>query len=717
MTNEQTPLHPRASRLVRRGVAICALASTALAGGCATVPAGHSVVDSVDVRGAEEEDASEVEERLATAPSPKFLGLFRGVVYDYAVFNRRTLDIDLARVERYYRARGYYDARVRAGRVVTTAEGHVAVTIEVEEGLPVRVRKVKVEGVADLPEAVRARTLDKITSTLPSGALFDEEVYQAAEQGAARTLTNAAYAFAKVTRAATVDVAARAADITYVVDAGPAAVFGEITFEGLDRIPEAPVRRAFDTEPGSPYSTSELDAARVSVLDLGVFANVEVRPDLTPTNKQRATVPIVVRVEPTKLHSVRLGGGVEADLIRTDVHASIGWEHKNFLGGLRKLSIEFRPGLVFFPTRLPSLQSPEHLLPEEKSRIELSQPGFLEARTRGLVRGEYNIYPVLLSPQVDPAASVLGYREFRSTVGMDRSLWKVFGQLTYNYQRNAPFTYVGVLDSSLAGVSLGYVGLLTQLDLRNDKMSPHKGFFLANELQVAGGLGDARDLRIQPELRIYVPLTKRSTIALRSSVGFLFPFNYGSMLADGASGRGMRFIIDRAAWVKDVQLVYFRAFYSGGPNSNRGYPLRGVGPHGAIPFFNPTLAAVDLADGCERSNPDYSAARCAQPLGGMSLWEQSVELRFPVTGPLASALFCDTSDVSPEKLNLRFHYLHLSCGSGLRYATPVGPIRLDVGYRVPGMQILGETHPEVDGDPGTVFGAPIALSLGIGEAF
>ena len=101
----------------------------------------------------------------------------------------------------------------------------------------------------------------------------------------------------------------------------------------------------------------------------------------------------------------------------------------------------------------------------------------------------------------------------------------------------------------------------------------------------------------------------------------------------------------------------------------------------------------------------------------MSLWELSAEFRFPVSGPLTSALFCDSSDVSPKRLDVRPSFLHLSCGSGIRYATPVGPIRLDLGYRVPWMQILGKPDSAVEGNPGTIFGAPVAVSIGIGEAF
>ena len=54
----------------------------------------------------------------------------------------------------------------------------------------------------------------------------------------------------------------------------------------------------------------------------------------------------------------------------------------------------------------------------------------------------------------------------------------------------------------------------------------------------------------------------------------------------------------------------------------------------------------------------------------------------------------------------------------LRYDTPVGPLRVDVGYRIPGAQVMGEPiDPRIEGDPGTVFGVPIAVALGIGEAF
>ena len=98
-------------------------------------------------------------------------------------------------------------------------------------------------------------------------------------------------------------------------------------------------------------------------------------------------------------------------------------------------------------------------------------------------------------------------------------------------------------------------------------------------------------------------------------------------------------------------------------------------------------------------------------------------MRFEVTGPLGVAVFCDMGDVSPNQHDLRWDHLHLSCGSGVRYDTPVGPIRLDVGVRIPGMQVLGMTDAQVAANPiegappGLFNNWPMALSFGIGETY
>jgi outer membrane protein insertion porin family/translocation and assembly module TamA len=133
-----------------------------------------------------------------------------------------------------------------------------------------------------------------------------------------------------------------------------------------------------------------------------------------------------------------------------------------------------------------------------------------------------------------------------------------------------------------------------------------------------------------------------------------------------------------------------------------------------IPFYVPAVQGPEVAATCE-ADPTSDPENCLLPLGGRTKWEATIELRFPLVGELYGATFCDAADVAPNIFQYRFDRLHLSCGLGVRYSTPVGPLRLDVGYRIPGLQTLGSS--EGEGIPPTFFGAPIAVAFSIGEAF
>ncbi len=690
-------------RILRWAAALSSGVLAAALLGCASVPKHARMVDKVEVEEDSKLKARKIEDHIATRESPKLLGLFRGVVHDYEVFNIHVLRRDLARVERYFRARGYYQAKVRAGRVHYDGN-HVRVVIEVEAGPRTRVETVTIEGIEAVPAGVRRAVERAAKREIQAGDPFEEESFQAAEAVVKQALTDRGYAHAEVTRQAEVNLPESRARLRFEVNAGRTARFGEVRIVGLESIPEDPVRRAVNIEPGDEYSTKSLRRARRAVLDLGVFANVRVKANLEAA--EDAPIPVVVNVEVAKHKSVKLGVGAQADVIRTDLHLIAGWEHRNFLGGLRDFSIEHRPGVVLFPTRIPSFEAPERLLPEQKTRLSLEQPGLFEARTTGLLRLEYSTFPLLLSPDVDPEAPVLGYHEGRVSAGVSRRFDAFLTRPTHNVQVNVPFAYQGALDPLLDPIVVSYLDLHVNLDLRDSGISPSRGIYLGNSVQVAGLGGHARDVKLQPEARGYVPLGS-VTLALRTTLGFLFPFNYETPDAgvteypDGPA---------RAERVEDAQISLLRAFFSGGPGSNRGYASRGVGPHGVVPFFAPQSGAMDCAQ-------DRSEVSCRLPLGGPSLWEATIELRYPIVDKLSAATFCDASDVSPNQLELRFQRPHLSCGEGLRYGTPVGAIRLDVGYRIPGMQVLESYDAAEEGDPGTILGLPLAISFGVGEVF
>src|SRR5207249_1631189 len=101
--------------------------------------------------------------------------------------------------------------------------------------------------------------------------------------------------------------------------------------------------------------------------------------------------------EPAKLRAIHVGGGVQVDSIQSDVHVLGGWENRNFFGGLRSFTFEMKPGVVLYPTRIPTLEKPDRLLPEGRANAQFRQPGFLEARTGLFARLDGSIAPVILA--------------------------------------------------------------------------------------------------------------------------------------------------------------------------------------------------------------------------------------------------------------------------------------------------------------------------------
>ncbi len=702
--------------------------------GCTEVPPGRTAIDAVEVQGAQSVDEDEVLDDLATASSPKFLGLFRGVVYDYEVLDASVLQRDLARVVRVYQSKGFFDARVRVARVIPSGTSRVRVQIVVDEGPPTLNGKLEVKGLESVPEPIVAEVRGAAQRRMRPGRRFDESRYRAAAQNTRDALLSRGYAYAEVEPSAEVDVVRHTVSYLFTVRPGPPARLGPIRFEGLDPDDEGPrraelseskVRQALDIHEGDPYSSDAIAAAEQALRDLNVFSAVTIEPQLTsPPPTTPTVVPLVVHVEPVLLHQLRLGGGAEFDQLKTDLHLLAGWEDRNFFGGLRDFSVRFKPGVVLHPTRINDLEAPDRLLPEERLRVQLRQPGFLEARTQGYLRTELNVFPLLVDPNPTRDAPVLGYREVKWSAGVERRFWKLFANLGYNVQLESPFTYKGTLDPALSTLLLLYPQLIMGLDFRDDPVQPRSGAYLSNDLQLAGwaGGGSARDVRVQPEARGYVPVTRRITLAARASLGFLFPSDYGDVIQH----RLKETLTDanRTERVRDIETVYWRGFFSGGPSSNRGFPLRGVAPHGVVPFLNPATASQQIALRCNPSSGLLDAEACSIPIGGLTLWEFSTELRFRVVGPFTSSLFCDMGDVSPRRADLRFKYLHLSCGAGARYDTPIGPIRLDIGYRIQPLQVLGFRNEQAvwlndptAGLPARIFGAPIAVSVGIGEAY
>lgn len=667
------------------------------------------VVDEIEIQGLRAVDEQPLLEGLSTIETPLLFG-FAGVL-EYATYDQNVLARDLLRIERYLRSKGYYEAKVTSARVQHLADSRVRISIRVHEGQPVTVARLD-PGIARLPWDVATRA--NRAREMAEGDVLDEDRLEADKQRILKVLLDRGYAFAAVSARARVDLTTRTAHLTYEIAIGPPARYGTVNLIGLREIPEKPVRDTLQIREGEPYSEAALEEARQALVNLGVFSTVDIVPDRS--RPQTGIVPLQIRVRESALRALRVGGGVRFDVLRLMTRLETSWEHKNFLGGMRTFRIQTRPGLTFFPTRIDRLESPTRLLPENSVSAELEQPSFIEGRTTGTLRAEYSVFPLLypLPEELEPEQErIIGYQEIRASAGLERWFWghKFWVQPSYNWQANFPFTYQLNTPNGLDPVQVSFPQLVTTFDLRDSPVRARSGVYLSNTLQVAGHIfgGTVDDVQVRPEARLFIPVDK-SVLALRVAFGFLFPSGYGQSLKNPEG-----LAPDDPDMVGDQQKLNLRAFYSGGPNSNRGYPLRTVGPHGPLGFLAPQNSQgcilFETTDGCMR------------PLGGVSLWEASIEARipFPNDAPLDAVLFVDASDLTREVGQIRLDVPHLSPGFGVRYLTPIGPLRLDIGWRVPSLQALGESRlPESEGRPGDdLFGFfPGAIHLVFGnEAF
>ncbi len=705
--------------------------------GCSVkeVPAGAQIVDRVDVIGAEKVDEDAMKERIATGKTEHALGGLLAAIpmltyvdaltVEYRTFDRLVLDRDLERIRRWYRARGFYDAEVSAGRVVKTEEGHVRVEIVVNEGEPVLIEQAELS-FPDWRRALRANAaLVDIVARYQREPIeapevaprFDEDRYDELKGRVRRALTDRGYAYAEVEGEVDVDVAKRQAQVRLVATAGPFCHLGEVTIEGLGEIPDGPVRRALGFRKGDAYSTEVLEQAHVALADFEVFGSVEIEARRSKKGEPPVTqIPVVVRVQPMRLRGVKVGLGGELGT-RLDVHGVLGWEDRNFLGGMRRLSIEARPSLLFFPLQATTIFDPPPdilVIPQAEGDIHFKQPGFPEARTNTLVSAGAKFYrprtlpdPVNFDADVD---HVVVYRELNGSVGVERTWhfpylggFDFYGSPKVKLQFDSPaeFNLEGGPPEGFENVLIPYLELSSALDFRRNragKLDPNNpviGAYLALNAQFAA-LGDAEDVRLRPEVRLYAPLGDDVVFAVRWTTGFLFPFGYGdSLLGDGTASEAER--------ARDLQLLSLRAFYSGGPTSNRGYLFRDVGPHEVLAFLSQRGQGSDAL----------------LPSGGRGMWELSTELRFSLTESLLGVLFLDASDVVRSLSDFRFSHPHLSPGVGVRYVSQVGRIRLDLGVRPPYLQELGAAQlaPNEGGpEPGQSPGVPLAFHVAIGEA-
>lgn len=321
------------SRVVRAlVVALAAGGALAMAPGCATIPAHRYGVAEVQVEGLHHLDDAAAEACLGTrrrsqfgfdfgatsTPScgaPPFDGgrwrvdLWAWPWTDWPLFDPSVWERDQARVERWLRARGYYDGHVVSTRVepasaltsgdeATTGDQcgdgesscEVHATIVVEEGEPVRVVRVELHGIDDVSTELHDEL--RTSLRLRHDDIFDEALYEETRRQLLRTLANASYVDATVRGDVKVDPGRHEAFVAFDVTTGQPAVIGRVCVVGNGPLPAEPIVGATLIDPGQRFSLSSLEEAQRAIYALGTFSSVEIRhhhPRETEATTQVAT--------------------------------------------------------------------------------------------------------------------------------------------------------------------------------------------------------------------------------------------------------------------------------------------------------------------------------------------------------------------------------------------------------------------------------------------
>jgi outer membrane protein insertion porin family len=568
-------------------------------------------------------DAPTIRERLSMTPARWFSPRF-------GLFSQKMLENDLDAIRYLYRSNGFRDVEV-AGKTEDDYQGvhgHLSVHIEIREGPQWFVDKLDLQG---FPEG----DLPYIRSVLQStaGEPYSESNIAADRDTILSYYYNNGYPNAAFDWSESPGSADYRVNIAYTVQPGKREYVRAVLVRGLKTTRESLVEKRLKLKPGDPLSQSQIAQAQQKLYDLGIFSKVQtavqnpegdeddkyVLYDIDEANRYSFNAGIGAQLG-------RIGGGVTtfdepAGSTGFSPRVSLGISRLNLFGEGRTLSLQTRISTIE-QRALLSYTAPQ-LFDDEALTLTISGlfDNSRDIRTFAAQRAESSIQ---LAQRLTRANSFQYRFTFRHVIISDLVISPELVPLFSQPERE------------------GILSMTFIQDRRDDPINTHRGVYNTIDMGVAlKGLGS---------------ISEFSRVLMRNST--YHPLGHGLVLA-----RTLQFgWVQRLAGPPDIPLA--ERFFSGGATSDRAFPDNQAGPR-------------DLETGF--------------PLGGDALLMHSTELRFPLIGTnLGGVIFHDVGNVFADlrDIDFRFHqnniqdfdYMVQGIGFGLRYKTPVGPIRVDFSF-------------------------------------
>lgn len=576
-----------------------------------------------------------------------------------------------------YRGHGYLDARVRT--VAVEPRGGVGprrkavVRLAVDEGQQTRLRGLEAPALPAVPGVDLAAAQASLLGEPYSPSRLD--ALAAAWTDALRA---EGYLYADVTVQSTLSADRLSAAALLDVRPGSQVRLRSVVVQGNSRTRRRVIEREIAVRVGEPITPAALEQTRAGLYALDLFRAVS--PELIGDDDRARDLLLLLDEKPNIL--VEAGGGAATD---QGVRARVRATHRN-LGGLgHKLTGLAQAGLGWAGEawRLDTAT------PVYRSALQYTAP-HLVGRT-GALRAEALLGETVQQPD---------FRFLRSggAIGLAFAPGRWEAVVEYQVQRRRlddvdlgllvagdPWLSPLGLDARAFGVPRIPSGVrvhagpsvLVRYDGRDDPLDPQRGGLTSALVEFTDGLW-AR------------PVTARGDLRVERYIG-LGPLvlDVGARAGAGWAGRGATLPVEER-------------FFLGGSATLRGFQLNSVGP--ANRSGRPSIAFPGALEPAVEGLGVRDRPTRWVPTGGDLLVSLSTELRVPLrllgvgsTDSASLVLFCDMGrvDFLDPEISVRSDtlgvdpFLRVGVGSGLRFATPVGPASLDIGlnpWRLPGRE-------------------------------
>jgi outer membrane protein insertion porin family len=542
-------------------------------------------------------------------------------------YSKQKLAGDIETLRSFYLNRGYLEMQVDSTQVsITPDKKDIYITVNVNEGAKFTIADIKLEG----EMLGREKEFESLISLKPGDAYSGEKMTESTRKISER-MGVFGYAFANVNASPQINREKNEVSFTVFVDPGKRVYVRRINIGGNDRTRDEVIRREFRQFESSWYDGDRIRLSKDRMGRLGFFTDTTVDTVDIPGTPDQVDLNVNVVEKPTG--SVMVGAGFSSSE-KITLTGSI--NQANAFGSGNNIGITVNTSRIF---RTISLSHTNPYFTDDG--VSRTVEVFLRTTRPPLYLTDVDFRVESRGGNVSFGIPVSELDRVFVGAGIENTQVQTYSNSPLRYQ-----TFVSENSDNTSGIGAAEttaypVTMAWQRDNRDSALIPTKGRYRRANLEVSPA-GSAQYYRSTYQDQYFMPLFGSVTLAVNGEV------SYGAGLSS-------------------KNYPVFKNYYAGGIGSVRG-------------FFAGSLSV----DG---SGTSTSSSRYNLPIGGQArvIVNAELQLPFPGTGvdrSLRWFTFLDAGQVFNPQYgqNISLGDLRYSTGLGISWISPVGPLKLSLGY-------------------------------------